>query len=226
MAEFGAVGLWYDYTIPDFKAVEISGRIGNLSCSATKEGMAGVEQDVIIKTATGEVTFEIVAWRYGYSTMEYGCGIIIFDNGQYIRGTRKKVNPRQMYPYRVSISPDGTIFGIIWDEHGSMIVEDNYPCNAQYVANPTSYLEYWREDVPGAFYFEGCERLEGLYDPNLGWKSPEECLNKNYSFDKWSGDIFHCKHYLENGHYVWEAEIVDPYAFDSLEIASIAIVSQ
>lgn len=203
--EFYAVGVWYNYIIPDFRPSELRGRITTVSVEASKAGMAGVEQDAIIRTSLGTICVEIISWYYGQSY--YKVGVVIFDeNGNLAFVKRVPSTLGEIYRYCISFAVDAPVWVTIRDEDNNIVLSESYTCSAQYIEHASSYVEYWRYIVPGSFYYYGYEVIERLYDTNIGWRKAAQCLDKNYNFDHSNGPVWF-------GHRVW-----DEYYYDKSEV--------
>lgn len=150
---FWAKGLGY----PAYdNLTKLEGTIATVYVEADKKGAAGIEQNIRIKTDTGDVLLEIINWYsdWGGGAIVY-VGIVAYKDNEYWFGKRVLAEMRRIYNYKVEII-DGTIYSIIWDEsNGEILVSDESECGAQYIERTDSYIEYWRHDIPGSFYYYG-----------------------------------------------------------------------
>ncbi len=179
---FYAVGWNYQYTIDDFKPTEIRGAIATDSAYRGKKGFAGVEQDIIIVTDTGDIVVEVCNWYQGGASPVVG--IVIYDEQRQIAVRVHAVaNYGEVYRYVVSINVPDAVHIVIWDEQWQVILEEVYSTRAYYIKETNSYLEYWQYDLPGEFYYSGWQTVDSLYDPDIGWKTAAECLNKSYGME-------------------------------------------
>lgn len=148
---FYAKGL--DYEAQD-NLTRVEGRINTVRAEATKWGMAGIELDVRIKTEIGTMTVEITSWFYREGLVQVGT--VVYKDGQRHCVRRAKAEMREAYSYELVID-DGCVWTDIRDSEGKTLKKATYHeyCGALYIDNVTTYIEYWRLDAPGSFFYYG-----------------------------------------------------------------------
>ena len=190
--------------VPEKDAVvtETTGKIGNLSVSLTKAGMAGVEATFKITTG-GEnwqaeyIFVEVLGWwqprtRQSWFQPQRGrflTGMVIYDyNYSPFRTAGWKVidiDAGEILRYTVSITSGGVLTRI-WNSAGVLIHEYLYECDAKRIVTFQTELEYWRYyDViggeyvirEGQFSFAGDVILEQLYQQGVGWVNAADVLS-------------------------------------------------
>lgn len=129
----------------------LQGKISAVVVKSDKHGMAGIEQDIVIETDTGNLTLEIINWHYGKKI--HKVGYVLYGPNGYIKARRIKAELRTIYNYDVLIKPDG--FHIDIRDGSKKIVSEFYPCGAKRIFETSSYIEYWRYDEPGSYLFYG-----------------------------------------------------------------------
>ena len=204
---YSFLGLAYHYASQSFAPKSIRGRIGNLSVSKTKEGMAGIEQDIEIARISGTpVVIEICAWYYGgywERDMEFGCAVTAPNYAK-----RVKISPSEWLFYEAVIQPsDGSVNIAIRNSSGVALIQQRFFIGAHHIYMPNTYIEYWRlMPVPeGTFNFRGYEIIEDID----GYK-PTERLTANSPQDFWdTPHIAHLSHYVEDSNYVNMGEVID-----------------
>ncbi len=181
---------------------ETTGRIGNLSVSLTKAGMAGVEATFKIttggETSSEYITLEVLGWwqpltRQAWFQPQPGrffTGVMVYDYNKppyYWGGASKKIDidAGEILRYNVHIVPGGVLTKI-WNLAGELVVEYLYECDAKRIVTFQTELEYWRyyERVDGEiviregqFSFAGEVILERLYREGVGWLNPADVLS-------------------------------------------------
>lgn len=218
---FYAVG-WnyqYKYRLPDFRPTELRGAISSTSVEYNKKGMAGVEQDVIIQTDEGTINVEILSWYFWYNQWDGPIiGVLIYnEKGNVGLYKSAKAEFGEVYRYVVSINAPDYVHILIWDEEWNLVIKASYATSAQYIKETNSYLEYWQYKTPGYFRYSGWQILTGLYDPAVGWKRANECMNKNYDKESsYLDELLKVKHkviidqgWKLNGSYYDKGEIDD-----------------
>ena len=149
---FYAIGL--DYKAYDELAT-LTGKIATVHFESDKGGIGGIEQDIRIKTEEGDLLVEITNWYYGgYAGLTYGVGIVVYKDNQYWFGKRVSSQMGETYKYKVTID-NGIVYATIWDSQGQIMVHKDFGDNAQYIEHTASYIEYWRYDEPGSFFYYG-----------------------------------------------------------------------
>jgi len=207
---------------------ETAGRIGNLSVSLTKAGLAGVE--ATFKIRTGEetklefVTLEVLGWwQFG----EFITGVTIYDyNYSPPRPTTKKIDigAGEMLRYMVYVVPGGVLTRI-WNSGGGLIFEYLYECDAKRIITFQTEIEYWRyyERVggeyiirEGRFHFAGEVILERLYREGVGWLNPADVCsyygpvtNATVGICDPKTGLLTYDHYKEGGSWIFKGEVND-----------------
>lgn len=103
-ANFYAIGL--DYEVYD-ELDTLRGSIATVHIEADKQGMAGIEQDIKVKTTNGYAVIEIVNWYYG---LEEGTalGITVYTESGFVFDSKRPAQIGEVYSYEVTIA-DGVV---------------------------------------------------------------------------------------------------------------------
>ena len=158
---------------------KLEGTIATVYVEADKKGAAGIEQDIRIKTDTGNILLEIVSWYsdWGGGAVIY-VGIVAYKDNEYWFGKRVPAEMGVIYNYSVEIV-DGIIFSAIWG-NGQILVSDISECDAQFIESTASYIEYWRHDEAGSFYYYGFVTIQNT--AKLQFKEDAVYKSKNIPF--------------------------------------------
>jgi hypothetical protein len=156
-ADFYSMGL--DYQAYD-ELNALSGSIATVCLEASKQGMGGIEQDIRIMTADGDTVVEILSWYYG---LEEGTalGITVYDENGFLFDSKCPSEIGEVYSYEVAIV-DGVVQVIIRNSEDNLIFKSGYNCRAEYIASTSSYIEYWRYDGGGSFFYYGYVTVDNI----------------------------------------------------------------
>lgn len=149
-SDFYAIGRDYDVD----NRIALEGRICTVKVEATKDALAGIEQDIEIITKDGHILIvEILSWYYdGHPKV----GVAVTKDGEFIAVRRIRSQIGEVYEYKLLIS-QGNVHLWIEDTEGYLtlyyVLKDQ---NASYIKAVCPYIEYWRDqDAEGSFYFYG-----------------------------------------------------------------------
>ena len=163
------------YELEDTSVVvtEVYGRIGDLSMTSTKDGLAGVE--AVFHFATTErrltgIAVEILGW---YEDGSFVTGVTIIDHTTSplttVDKTVKLSNPAQMLSFQVIGHTGAGIHTVIKDSLGATLLDYTYEQTFTNLFTFKQDLEYWRYPVPGNFQFSGTVILDWAYGPDIGY---------------------------------------------------------
>jgi len=155
-ATFYSIG--YEYQSDNILSLE--GKICTVRVDANKGGMAGIEQDINIVTLDGKLTVEITNWYYNGDTK---LGYIVYKDGAFLEAQRQPCEIGEIYTYRVSIFRGKVYINIADSKRQSVLRHKVEGCNARYISSTASYIEYWRYNEVGSFYYYGYVTIENEY---------------------------------------------------------------
>lgn len=177
----------------------LNGKIATVHIEADKQGMAGIEQDIRIKTTDGYAVIEIINWYYG---LEEGVmlGLTVYTESGFVFDSKCPAQIGEIYSYELAIV-EGVVEAEIRDSQDSLMFKGSYNCDAQYIESTASYIEYWRYGEPGSFLYYGYVTIENT----------DLLKHKDDFYHKSTLDVFdfYLIHRNWNGSYVDKGEIDD-----------------
>lgn len=192
---FYAIGL--DYQALD-DLTHLEGTISTVYVESTKQGMGGIQQDIRIDTSNGAAVIEIVNWYYG--TDGNRLGVTVYTDEEYIFDSKCPAQIGEVYTYKVDID-EGIIQVSLQNSDNKTVFLTNYNCEALNIISTASYIEYWRYDEPGSFYYYGYVTIENT----------EKLKRKDDFYNKGPGipfNFYFIHHNWDDG-YVDKGEIDD-----------------
>jgi len=153
-----AIGLEYQAL---HEPTHLEGAISTVYVETSKQGKGGIQQDIQIETSNGPAVVEIVNWYYGADGNRVG--VTVYANGEYLFDSKCPAQLGEIYSYEVDID-EGIIQVSIQNSDDKTVFLTNYNCEALNIVSTSSYIEYWRYDEPGSFYYYGCVTVDNTQD--------------------------------------------------------------
>lgn len=179
----------------------IHGRIASVIAESDKQGMAGIEQDIRIKTADGYAVVEIINWYYG---LEEGLalGLTVYAESGFIFESKIPAQIGEVYSYELTIV-ESVVEVKIRDSQDNLIFKSSYNCGAQYIESTASYIEYWRYEGEGSFFYYGYVTIDNPQFLSCHRDGDYYYKARGYPFD------LYLIHHIWDGNYVDKGEIDD-----------------
>ena len=166
-ANFYSIGNWYE---SPSHLLRVEGSISTAKVISDGCGSAGIEQDVVIVTDSGELTLEVINW---YRNGKAVVGITVYQHGEYDFGRKVDAIVGEIYDYEVYIYNGDVRVSI--SNNGEVILQEILRVGARYIPRTASYIEYWR-DCNCPFYYYGWVSISDTeylnYKEDYYYKSP------------------------------------------------------
>jgi hypothetical protein len=217
VADFCDKAISYELADTSVVVTEVYGRIGNLSMTSTKDGLAGVEAvfrfDTTGRRLTG-IAVEILGW---YERGSFVTGVTIIDHTTSPQTTIDRTvelsNPAQMLSFQVIGHTTAGIHIIMKDSLGTTLLDYTYEHTFVNLFVFKQDLEYWRYPVPGNFQFSGTVILDWAYSPDIGYINLANGCAAPYFTSNCPNtqccEFLSYNHYRSGDSFVFEGAVID-----------------